>query len=417
MQNDFLPRKPAPELKPTSDQNTSPIESTVPFQTPDQVREHEAASDSLTHLSTATKPPRGTGHHWFNLPWPPNRIEVLVSCAVLALVAFSVIGLVVVRKPQATQTVATVTPVKQPTPAKPTTVASTLSGLAVAPEVNQRPVVGVMIENSQTARPQAGLSDAGVVFEAIAEGGITRFLALFQDKQPTNIGPVRSARPYYVQWNEGFRAAYVHVGGSPAALQDIKNWNVQDINQFYNAGAFHRVSDKPSPHNLYSNVADLATLAGQKGYKSEFSGFTRKDASPAKQPSATSINLNISSALYNVQYSYDGTTNTYARAEGGAPHIDSNTGKQLAPSVVVAMVVPMSPGEKTSQGGSYSDYNPIGSGTAYIFQDGAVTIGNWTKAANTSQISFTDANGAVVKLNPGQTWISAVTANAKVTYQ
>lgn len=417
MQNDFLPGKPAPELKPTSDQNKTQSESSVPFETPDQIREHDNASDSLDP-HTPAQPPRGTGHHWFNIPWPPNKIEVILSCAVLALVAFSVIGFVVLHKPQTTQTAATVVATNKPKPSpKPTTVASTLSGLEVAPEINQRPVVGVMIENSQTARPQAGLSDAGVVIEAIAEGGITRFLALFQDKQPTNIGPVRSARPYYVQWNEGFRAAYVHVGGSPAALQDIKNWNVQDINQFYNSGVFHRVSDRPSPHNLYSNVADLANLAAQKGFKSEFTGFERKSAAPAKQPTVSTINLNISSALYNAQYSYDAASNTYARAEGGAAQVDSNTGKQLAPNVVVAMVVPMTPGEKTSQGGSYSDYNPIGTGTAYIFQDGGVIIGNWTKTAITSQITFTDAKGAVVKLNPGQTWITAVTANAKVTYQ
>ncbi|MCP5939883.1 DUF3048 domain-containing protein, partial [Klebsiella pneumoniae] len=83
---------------------------------------------------------------------------------------------------------------------KPTTVANTLTGLQVAPDVNQRPVTGVMIENSTDARPQSGLDQAGVVFEAIAEGGITRFLALFQDTQPDYVGPVRSSRPYYVQW-------------------------------------------------------------------------------------------------------------------------------------------------------------------------------------------------------------------------
>lgn len=366
--------------------------------------------------SADSRPPRGTGHHWFNLPWPPNKTEILAMCAVLVIVAASLTAFAILHKPQAVETVATVAPVKK-APPKPTTVASTLSGLQVQPEVNQRPVLGIMIENSKEARPQSGLSQAGVVFEAIAEGGITRLLALYQDQQPTNIGPIRSARPYYVQWNLGFNAAYVHVGGSPDALQNIKDWGVQDINQFYNGSSFHRESSRPSPHNVFSNVETLSALANQKGFKSTFTGFPRKTAKAAKQPTATSINLNISSTLYNVHYAYDAASNTYLRSEGGAVHVDNNSGKQLSPNVVIAIVVPMTAGAKTAQGGSYSNYNPLGSGTAYIFQDGVVTTGSWHKTSNTEQISFTDASGTILKLNPGQTWISAVTASSKVTYQ
>ncbi|MDB5169850.1 MAG: hypothetical protein JWN82_246 [Candidatus Saccharibacteria bacterium] len=419
MQNDFVPQgptKPAPtKLKPTSAKKTNQ-EQAVPFQTPDQVSEHDQGLATVPIDPSATPPVRGSGHHWFNLPWPPNRVEIIAIGVVLIIAIFGVAGFAILHKPKAVETVATITPVKQAAP-KPTTVASTLSGLPVQPEINQRPVVGVMIENSQEARPQSGLSEAGVVFEAIAEGGITRFLALFQDQQPTNIGPVRSARPYYVQWSEGFRAAYVHVGGSPAALQNIKDWNVQDINQFYNAGPFHRVSSRPSPHNMYSNVVDLANVATQKGYKSEFTGFARKAAKAVTPPTASLIDLNISSSLYNVHYAYDAASNSYIRSEGGAEQIDNNTGKHLTPNVVIAMVVPVAAGAKTAQGGSYSDYNPLGSGVAYVFQDGVATAGSWHKATNTAQITFTDASGAALKLNPGQTWISAVTAPSKVTYK
>src|SRR5581483_6348891 len=116
---------------------------------------------------------------------------------------------------------------------QPTTVASTLTGLPVDPSVNKRQVTAVMIENSLDARPQSGLDQAGIVFEALAEGGVTRFMALFQDTQPDYIGPVRSARPYYIQWLLGYDAAYAHVGGSPDALNDITAWHVKDLNQFY----------------------------------------------------------------------------------------------------------------------------------------------------------------------------------------
>src|SRR5262249_15833287 len=139
----------------------------------------------------------------------------------------------------------------------PAVTLSTLSGLPVDPAVNQRPVTGVMIENSVQARPQSGLNQAGVVFEAIAEGGITRFLALYQDTTPDNVGPIRSARPYYEQWALGFDAGYAHVGGSPEALNDIKAWGVRDLDQFYNSGSYHRISSREAPHNVYTGITTL----------------------------------------------------------------------------------------------------------------------------------------------------------------
>lgn len=394
----------------------------MPFQTPDQVSAHEVpAHDPFAPLGGSVptipeKPVRGTGRHWFNIPWPPSKHEIILIAAVLAMAIFGVVGFLLLNKSDPAPVTVT-KPVKKVAVQKPTTVPSTLSGLQVAPEVNQRPVVGVMIENSQAARPQSGLSEAGVVFEAIAEGGITRLLALYQDKQPGNIGPIRSARPYYVQWSEGFRAAYAHVGGSPEALTNIRSWGVQDMDQFHNADAFRREKSRPSPHNVYSNVADLAALAGQKGYKSEFTGFARKKASPAPQPTASTIDMTISSRLYNSMFTYDAATNTYLRSMGGSAHIDANTNKQLAPNVVIALIVPLSSGGRTSQGGSYSNYNPIGSGQAYVFQDGSVTIGNWHKADNRSQITFTDGAGAPLALNPGQTWLTALAGSNKLTYR
>ncbi len=422
MQDDFRTigsAKPAPALKPTPT-NINITEQLAPFETPDQVSEHDlaAAQPPIGEPVAPAPPSKGTGHHWFNPPWPPTKHEVLLILGVLIVAVVGVGAFIKLRPAEVIQPISVVKKVKTaPVVVKPTTVPSTLSGLPVAPEVNQRPVVGIMIENSAAARPQSGLSQAGVVFEAIAEGGITRFLALFQDQQPTNVGPIRSARPYYVQWNEGFRAAYVHVGGSPDGLAAIKTLNVQDINQFYNANPFHRDSSRPAPHNMYASVVDLAALATQKGYKSDYTGFARKTAKPVTPPTATSIDFNISSALYNPHYAYDAPSNSYLRSEGGAPQMDANTGKQLAPNVVVAMVVPMSAGGKTAQGGAYSNYNAIGAGTAYIFQDGVMVQGNWNKASATAQISFTDAAGAIIAINPGQTWISAVTDSAKVVYK
>lgn len=415
MQNDFRSvgsRQPASSLKPKLD--LTKTEPTTPFMTPNQIQAHE--TDQPTAVAADTTMPRGSGHHWFNMPWPPTRHELILAGVILLVASIGVVGFLSLKGNKPTTTSATAKSPVVVTEPVITTVASSLSGLPVQPEVNQRPVVGVMIENSAAARPQSGLSQAGVVFEAIAEGGITRFLALFQDDQATNVGPVRSARPYYVQWSEGFRAAYAHVGGSPDALANIKSWNVQDLNQFYNAAPFHRVSSRAAPHNMYTSIVDLAALASQKGYKSDYTPLARKAASASKQPTASKIDISISSALYNVHYDYDATANNYKRSEGSAPQTDSNSGAQLSPAVVIAMAVPLSAGAKTAQGGAYSNYNPLGSGAAVIFQDGIKTDVTWHKADNTSQLTFTDAAGKPVALNPGQTWISVVDSITKVSH-
>lgn len=306
-------------------------------------------------------------------------------------------------------------------PPQPKVVASTLSGLPVDPSVNARPVTAVMVENSPDARPQSGLDQAGVVFEAIAEGGVTRFMALYQDTQPNYIGPVRSARSYYLQWMLGFDAAYAHVGGSPDALQDITSWHVKDLNQFYNAGAYERISSRAAPHNVYTSIAQLNQIETTKGYTtSSFTGFPRKAAAPSKTPNATSIDVTLSGYYYNAHYDYDAATNSYKRSEAAAAHMELNkdgSTVQLSPKVVVTMVVPLTSGALDSSGAYYSNYAVIGSGKVFVFQDGVVQTGTWTKSSNTAQIVFTDANGQPLKLDPGQTWITAISGANDVTYK
>lgn len=303
----------------------------------------------------------------------------------------------------------------------PTTVASTLTGLQVSPDVNKRPVTAVMIENSIDARPQSGLDQAGIVFEALAEGGVTRFMALYQDTQPDYLGPVRSARPYYIQWLLGFDAAYAHVGGSPDALADINTWHVKDMNQFYNAAAYERISTRYAPHNVYTSAAQLNQVEASKGFtSSNFTGFVRKKEAPSKTPTATSIDLAFSGYYYNAHFDYDGTTNTYKRSESGAPHMElhkDGTKVQIAPKVVVAMIVPEHAGALDSTGAYYADYATIGNGSVLVFQDGTVEQGTWSKTSNTAQITFTDATGKPLALDAGQTWISAMPTAGSVTYK
>ena len=296
-------------------------------------------------------------------------------------------------------------------------VPSNLTGLPVNPSLNKLPVTAVMVENSLAARPQSGLGQAGVVFEALAEGGVTRFMALYQDTAPTYVGPVRSARPYFIQWALGFDAAYAHVGGSPLALSDIQSWGVKDLNQFYNGSYYTRITSRYAPHNVYTSIANLHNLEAQKGFgQSVFTSWPRTPASPLKNPTATKISLTLSGPDYNPSYLYDPSTNSYNRSEGGSPQIGTDTNKQISPKVVIAMVIPESNGPLDSTGAYYSDYSTIGSGQVYVFQNGGVEIGQWSKSSNTAQINFTNNNGQPLNLIPGQVWITAVVSSSYVSY-
>jgi hypothetical protein len=395
-----------------------------PFQTPDEVANIKPASDTLDKVMPSKNPiePKGKTtilrkfiNRWNSLSKKQKIIASSVAAIIILALATGITYALTHHHSPAPLKKATITVTVAP---KPTTVPSTLTGLLVDPSVNKRPVTGIMIENSLAARPQSGLDQAGVVFEAVAEGGVTRFLGLFQDTQPSYIGPVRSARPYYVQWDLGFDAAYAHVGGSPDGLNDVKSWGVKDLDEFYNAGAYQRIASRGAPHNVYTSIAQLNALEASKGFgASEFIGFPRKADSPAKTPSVTSIDLSLSGPDYAAHYAYNPAANNYLRSEGGQPHMEiSQSGQQvqIAPKVVIAIVVPESQGALDSSGAYYSEYAAIGSGAAYVFQDGTVTTGTWQKTSNTTQIKFISANSQPITLNAGQTWIT-VLSNASAS--
>ncbi|HWT56201.1 MAG TPA: DUF3048 domain-containing protein [Candidatus Microsaccharimonas sp.] len=371
------------------------------------------------------------------ISWPPSKKEWAIIAAVILLLggAGAAVWSMTHRsvKPVANHIVKKVVP----KPVAPTTVPSTLSGLQVAPDVNDRPVTGVMIENSLDARPQSGLDQASVVFEAVAEGGVTRFMALFQDTQPDYIGPVRSARPYYIQWCMSFDCSYAHVGGSPDGLADIKSWGTKDLDQFANSGAYHRISSRYAPHNVYTSIANLNSLESSKGFgKSSFTGFSRKTEQPYKAPDpkatgaaakkqdtrtpATSIDFTLSGYYYDPHFDYDVASNSYKRSEAGQPHMEQHqdgSQVQLAPKVVIGMVVPMSQGALDASGAYYSNYVAVGSGDAFVFQDGTVSKVHWSKSDIKSPLSFTDDAGKPFNLNAGQTWITAITDPSKASYK
>lgn len=398
----------------------------------DEIIEEKATSEVNTTPAEMSEPQKSTiGNRFLSWRWPLGKKWTIIAVTALALLIGG--GAVFAYLQQPKEQGGVFKSAKGKYVPKDTRVPSTLSGLLVDPSVNQRPVTGVMIENSEDARPQSGLDQAGVVFEAIAEGGITRFLALFQDTQPDYLGPVRSARPYYVQWCMGFDCALAHAGGSPEALQDIRDWGTKDLND--TAGVFWRVSSRYAPHNLYSSIPKLNELESSKGYGApQFTGFARKKDQPYKalaaapstgktapktpqdtRTAASNINFAISSGAFNAHFDYDATTNSYHRSQAGAAHMvvdGAGNQTQISPKVVIAMV--MTYGVASDK---HSQYGVVGSGQAMIFQDGTVTEATWSKSDTTAPLKFTDTAGKDITLNAGQTWLTALSAANLITYQ
>jgi hypothetical protein len=417
MQDDF--KVPKSTIKPDT-----PAEPTASFKTPEEVAATDpidlSAPDETGAADKQDDHTKNDEGRWAALKqWRPTRKQWIIIAVVAVLLLGSGTTFALTRHKAPPKPVAKAAPIKPVPVVKP--LVSTLTGLPItSASTNQLPVTGVMIENSDQARPQSGLDQAGVVFEAIAEAGITRFLALYQDTSPTYIGPVRSVRPYYLQWCLGFDCAIAHVGGSPDALSQIAPWGVKNLDEFANGSSYHRITSREAPHNVYTSMATLNALETSKGFGApSYSGFPRKADAAAKPATVATINVNPSSADFASVYTYNVSTNNYTRNEAGAPHNElsaSGASTGINPKVVVAMVIPQSKGPLDSSGAYYTEYQTIGSGQAFVFQDGAYTPGTWTKTANNTQITFTGSNGKPIDFDAGQTWLVAVGTASDVSY-
>lgn len=336
-----------------------------------------------------------------------HRLAAILICGVLLVFIGCAAAFYLTYQPPVVST--DHTPIARKKKAEPVKYYSQLNGVEVADEAAvTKPVTAVMIENSPDSRPQSGIKQAEVVYEAVAEGGITRFLCLYQQNKPGLVGPVRSLRMYYVDWLAPYQASVAHVGGSAAALAEIRNGSYRDIDQFFNAGSYWRARDRYAPHNVYTNFEKLDALNAAKGHNnSQFSGQARVDGKASEQPNATSIDINFSGPLYNTHYDYDKASNSYLRSIGGAASNDREEGR-IAPSVVIAMRV-----DETTvrEDGWRQSIVTVGSGVANIFQNGTAIEATWRKGSRSEPIRFFGADGQEIALNRGQTWIGAVANN------
>lgn len=332
---------------------------------------------------------------------------------------------------------------------EPEKIYSNFTGYEIADaKINASPTFCVQIPNGSTdgARPQAGLTEAGVVFEAIAEAGITRFAAIFQNPTTGIIGPIRSLRPYYLSWDTPFDCTVVHDGGSPEALTAIAQGGQRNLDENFNY-MWKENNSSRLWNNVFTSPTLLQNFNNDKGYhtstpktfprltpeelndnSNQTPECTEGDAescdTPRRVTSIRTVFTNLSS--YIVNYTYDAESNTYRRSyERGGAHLSYNCPAnitnfaecgdpvQVSPSIVVAMRVE----EHTMSDNYHESIQTIGEGKAYIFQNGQLTEGTWHKTSQDQQITFQDLNGAEIKFIPGQVWIAAVPQFGQVSWE
>jgi hypothetical protein len=314
-------------------------------------------------------------------------------------------------------------PTPSPSPT-PILVPAPLSGRLVPPEVAARRAIAVMIDDLEAARPQSGFGAASVVWQAPAEGGIPRYMLVFQDQQPGDVGPVRSARYYYIAWAAEWHAVYAHVGGSPQAMATLASQGLGQL--VYNADEFRwggiyfrRISERVSPHNAYTDGLSLRKMATRIGAKDELQPAAWQFAPDAPLDARPYGGLiRVEYPANTITYNYDRVSNTYPRGVTGAPaQTDAGTGARVAPSNVVVMLMSFSPLNDGHPDKHRLEAKVVGSGKAWISTNGRTIEGTWTKASLTAPTQFFDAAGQPVTLTVGQTFIQVMPLGSKITIQ
>jgi Protein of unknown function (DUF3048). len=269
-----------------------------------------------------------------------------------------------------------------------------------------------IIENSKDARPQSGLADADMVFETMAEGGIPRFIALFYKNSPSVIGPIRSARSYFINIAKEYNLPFAHCGGSDEALQSIKSENLMSLNEMTNGKYFWRDNTRKSPHNLYTSADKIRDLIQNKEYnKQPNSSLTFNDTY------WNSNKLNISTELtmtlnkyYSVAYKYQDTK--YVKYIDNDLAMDKATNKPLTVQNIVIQITTM----QLQKDGQHLNIDLVGTGTGYVLSKGKVEKIIWIKKSLQSATSLLTENGAPIPLSVGNTWWHIVDNNASIKF-
>ncbi|MFA6131314.1 MAG: DUF3048 domain-containing protein [Patescibacteria group bacterium] len=288
-----------------------------------------------------------------------------------------------------------------------------LTGLRLLEPLAELPqVFSVMVENSADAWPLVGLDKAFLVIEAPVEGTIPRFIAFFSEESDAEkIGPVRSARPYYLDWALELDALYGHSGGSPEALLAIDSMGILDLNEFSQGEYYYRENgSRYAPHNLYTSIDRLVLALEELAPEvPSYESWTFKDDEPV-QGDGASLSVDFAEGtIYDVIWKYLPETNIYERYQSGFV-MEMEDGATIEANNVVVMAT----GIRTIDSIGRKSIITVGSGDAFLIQDGVFSLIQWEKESASDRLKFTYYGGTDVEFNAGVTWIEVVSGIEQV---
>jgi hypothetical protein len=283
---------------------------------------------------------------------------------------------------------------------------SITTGLSVDNKTIHNPF-GIMIENTELARPQSGLINADIVYEIETEAMITRFFAIFNDENTSLVGPSRSSRHYFIPIAAEWNLPYIHFGGSPQAYEMLKEYPYTHIDGITNGQYFMRDSTRKAPHNAYLLPEKLPKFT-EKSINQHFSFGAQ---SYKNYPDANTVTLTYNPFTH-IQYEFDKKDNLYKRFLESKPHLDRETDKQISVNNVIVQYAKHESIQGDSSGRIHVDLFSSGKSTYFI--SGKVIEGTWENNGSTTK--YYDENGDLIRLTPGKTWIQVVRDNKSVTF-
>ena len=349
-----------------------------------------------------------------------DTMKLLILSAFFVILAIVLIVVYVSssKKVEPQQPVTPPTVVEEPEPEEPKTLQ------IVNPESNDRPIA-VMIDNNIGEIRHAGLQDAYINYEIIVEGGLTRIMSLYKDKNTNVVGPVRSARNYFLDYALEHDAIYTHFGWSDSAEQEISTLGVNNINGMIDTTCFARDRNLPSPHNVFVSIQKIKDYLNTKQYSSTSAGwqvlnYTTEEVELDKDEegnNSTMQGLTVAdrvsieySATENRTYAYDSVNKYYLRSQNGSAQLERKSEHQLTVKNIIIMRVE----NKTIDGEGRQALTTTGSGTGYYITNGYGAPIVWSKASRTAKTKYTYNDGTEVKIADGNTFIQIVPISSKV---
>jgi hypothetical protein len=288
--------------------------------------------------------------------------------------------------------------------------------LGIEGQIPRRAALAVKIDDTERGRPPTGLTQADMVFEEMVEGGLTRLLAVYHSQDPDEVGPVRSARStdLFILAELG-RPLFAWSGANPTFAAAVEAADLVDVGVGAVPDAYRRAPDRRAPYNLYAAPERLREAAAREGPASSpprplfsYRAAGEPVSGPRVEPAVGFGTTGSGDLTTEIEWEWDVAANGWLRSQGGTPHVDSDGERLRAANVIVRVTPYRDSGVRDSVGAVVPEAEAVGEGDAWLLSDGRAQPGRWHKTSPDAPTTYTDADGAPLRLAPGPTWVEVL---------